>query len=392
MGTVFRRATADDYDRCFALAAQAFNAPVADKERLRAEFKPERVRVAEVDGKLLAKVVRLDFAQHFGGRAVSSTGVSGVAVAAEARGQGIGSALMREFLKELRSDGLAISSLYPATVPIYRSCGYGYGFLRTAWKANLRALPSAAVLAVEAFDDDVMDEVRACYERYAATQNGLVQRPDAWWTERVLSTRDDTPQYRYLVREAGEVTGYMLYTIGKLDRSWRSRMNCRDLVWTTKASGVSLLALGALHRSTLEDMVWVGPPVEPLVELLPEEVFASDECYRAMLRLLDVPKAFEARGYPPGVEAAVTIEVRDPLFPENAGTWRLDVSGGTAKCTPDAAKPQASADVTAWATIWSSLHPARTLVRQGALEASESAVAALEQMFAGPTPWLADFF
>src|SRR5687768_13316524 len=125
--THIRPATTDDVDRILDLTTQAFNMPSSFRERAKREFDPTRYRLA-VDGDRIDATVRLwPFGHFFGGRAISACGIGGVAVAAEARGRGLGTLLMRDALSELRAGGTALSSLYPATVPIYRQTGYGYG-------------------------------------------------------------------------------------------------------------------------------------------------------------------------------------------------------------------------------------------------------------------------
>lgn len=60
-----------------------------------------------------------------------------------------------------------------------------------------------------------------------------------------------------------------------------------------------------------------------------------------MLRLVDVPAALDGRGYPAGVDAAVTLTVDDPELPGNTGGWRLTVSGGAGKTEPVTPDPAA---------------------------------------------------
>lgn len=50
-----------------------------------------------------------------------------------------------------------------------------------------------------------------------------------------------------------------------------------------------------------------------------------------MLRLLDVRRALESRGYPEAVSARLELEVQDDCIPENSGRFVLDVSGGKAE-------------------------------------------------------------
>jgi predicted N-acetyltransferase YhbS len=65
-----------------------------------------------------------DMRQWWLGRPVAMAGVSGVKVAPEDRGQGIGRALMTALLAEIAARGYPLSALYPATMPLYRSLGW----------------------------------------------------------------------------------------------------------------------------------------------------------------------------------------------------------------------------------------------------------------------------
>jgi len=374
-----------------SLTSHAFNTPPSFVERARNAFTPETHRVVEDGGVVGATMRFLPFAHFYGGRAVSAAGISAVAVSAEARGAGLGTLLMRETLAELRAGGTAISSLYPATVNIYRKAGYGFGGIRTTWKVRLVHLPSARNVSLVAFGDDEALQLNAAYERIAAETNGLIRRDEKHWRTRVLQSRDEKPSYRYLVREDGDVTGWIIYGLTESKDSWRSTMSCRDLFWRTPDAARALLSLASLHRSTCEYMEWTGPPAEPLADLLIEDPVENRDSFRWMVRLLDLPGAIETRGYNPLIEATVLIGARDPMFSENEGPWLIDVSGGAAKVSR-AERADAIADVQTWASIWSSLLRPRDAVRLGALSATERALDTLEAIFAGPLPWLADFY
>jgi len=386
-----RPATLDDVERIIALRSQAFNSDEHGRDSMRKDPRIEEIRVAELDGKVLGTVRVLSFAHFFGGRPVEAAGISGVAVTAEARGKGVGSTMMRELLRELRPT-TPISSLYPATVPLYRNIGYGFGGVRTFWKTRLDALPQDGALSTTPFTDEDIDEVNDAYNGFASGTNGLVRRSADWWKRRVLTDGEDRTGFRYLVREGGEITGWIVYFLSKgTGDAWRMNVDVRDLIWSTPAAGKTLLSLAALHRSTGEMMNWPGPPTDPLADLIAEDPIENDGAFRWMLRLLDVPAAIEARGYSPLIESSVTIAVRDPLFDENAGPWRIEVGGGQAKVFP-AEQADATVDVQALASIWSSMHRARDAVRIGGLQATPEAIDALELIFGGPLPWIADFF
>jgi predicted acetyltransferase len=80
------------------------------------------------------------------------------------------------------------------------------------------------------------------------------------------------------------------------------------------------------------------PPDEPLRHLLadPRRLRATRVVDDLWLRPLDVRAALEGRRYVPGGPDHLTIEVHDPLFPENEGRYELavDADGGVSVSGP----------------------------------------------------------
>src|SRR6266700_1193233 len=175
-----RPAEPDDDERIIALRAQAFNINEHGQEAMRQDPRIDEVMVAELDGRVVGTTRSIPMGHFFGGRAIDAGGVSGVAVGAGARGRGIGSAMIREQAR-LQRPQMPIASLYPATVPIYRSAGYGFGGIRTFWKVRLDALPQGGRLDVEPMEDGALEDVNATYEQLAAGTNGLIRRSESWW-------------------------------------------------------------------------------------------------------------------------------------------------------------------------------------------------------------------
>jgi predicted acetyltransferase len=382
----------EEQDLARDIHRRAFNIPLADVQRFPTPPLEDR-RVAEEDGRLVGALRLHRFGQFFGGQRVPSIGIGGVAVAPEARGHRVAEHLVVETLREMRANGFAISSLYPATVPVYRRCGYEYAAVRVRYRAPLRHLPrNPSALAVEPWEESDLDEIAEVYRAFAETANGLLDRTRTWWTTRLLTTFDGSEVHGVSVLESGRVTGYAAYTQeGIHGQDWGFDLDFRDLVWTTPAAAEALLTFAARHRSVARDMIWTGSATDPLANLLPEQDAGHDSLFRPMARLIDVPAAIEARGYAPGLEAAVELRVDDDRLEWNAGGWRIEVSDGRAKVSPEAAA-KARVDVAALAAMWTAMlspHAARWL---GRLDADDSTVATLEAMFAGPAPWLLDWF
>jgi predicted acetyltransferase len=61
------------------------------------------------------------------------------------------------------------------------------------------------------------------------------------------------------------------------------------------------------------------------------------------LRIVDVQRALSTRTY--AADGAVSLELTDAFLPENAGVWRLEVSGGEARVSRSDAEPELRLDV-----------------------------------------------
>jgi predicted acetyltransferase len=113
--------------------------------------------------------------------------------------------------------------------------------------------------------------------------------------------------------------------------------------------------------------------------------------YRWMLRLLDVRAALEGRGYPP-VAGEAAIAVEDGLFPENRGPWRIVAEGGKVDVAEAPGTHVRPMPVGTLAAMYSGFLSPFDAVRLGLLDADDPAVPVLARLFAGPAPFMLDFF
>jgi len=123
-----------------AVIARTFNAP---EDVVRYNFDvvgEDGLRVVRRGGDVVGGLKLVMMGQWFGGRSVPTAGIAAVAVSPEARGTGAGRVLMLATCRELAGDGVALSTLFPATVPIYRSAGYELAGGRYRVELPLRSL------------------------------------------------------------------------------------------------------------------------------------------------------------------------------------------------------------------------------------------------------------
>lgn len=87
----------------------------------------------------------------------------------------------------------------------------------------------------------------------------------------------------------------------------------------------SVVGSGASTARTVH--AYVGPR-DPLHLLLPATAEVSGQTQRWMLRLLDLPAAIAARGFPAGISAEVPLHVNDDENADATGSWLLRVAAG----------------------------------------------------------------
>src|SRR5687768_10513571 len=121
-----RPLTSEDQTAAWKLGSLAFGYHDRPMPESWSSDTPGRYTLGAFDssGRLVAKAVDRAQQQWFGGRAVATCGVAGVAVAPELRGKGLARQVLTRLLADARDRGAAISTLFP-TVPFpYRRLGW----------------------------------------------------------------------------------------------------------------------------------------------------------------------------------------------------------------------------------------------------------------------------
>jgi predicted acetyltransferase len=346
--------------------------------------------VLREEGAVAATVLLVPMGQWFGGQRVRTTGIAGVGVAPERRGRGTATRLMREVLREARSQGSPLATLYPATQPLYRRVGFenaGARFEIRTQAANLEL--GERSLSLRPIQESDQDAIHACYGRHAQQQQGWLERGRYIW-HLVRNPRNETA-YGYLVEGAGGVEGYLYLVRRRQAHGLDLDIALTDFVALTPAAGRRLLSFLGDHRSLVRDVLWHGGPSDPLLLLLREQTYQVKQLFHWMVRVLDVPSALASRGYPVGVSGALHLEVADELFPENHGRFVLEVDGSGARVRRGG-DGLLRLDVRALAPLYSGLYTPAALRALGRLEADDASVRLAMTLFSGPPPAMPDMF
>lgn len=372
------------------LVGQSFGVGVEPSRKWLAPSVAE-ARVIRGRGRVVGGLLLLPMGQFFGGRAVPMTGVAGVGVLPEERGQGTATRLMHAAVRELHQRGVALSALFPATFALYRRAGYeiagGHYRIRVAARGIGVRERGLAVRPVERGDVRAVERI---YRQQAAQRTGWLDRSPVLWS-RVRHNIKGIPVHGYLVEGARGPEAYVLYRQEPVPGGPVYDLVLTDLASATGPAALRLLAFLGDHRSLARDVIWHGGVDDPFLALLPERGYQVSLVEPWMLRIVDVAAALGARGYPRSLDTRLELEVRDELLPGNSGRFRVDIAGGAA-AVRRGGRGTMALDVRALAALYTGHATPLELAQAGRLRARGSALDRVTAAFAGPPPSLPDLF
>lgn len=372
-----------------ALMRQAFASPADRNAHYRATIGTENLRFLRAGGEAIATLALVAMGQWYGGRSVPCAGIGALAVAPPWRGRGVSGALLTEALTEARARGLALATLYPSTVPVYRKVGFEAAGREIVYIAESDRLvagkpPAPGLRRTGPEDLPLLHTLKAEEARIGA---GLVDRPPAFWKDKLEPFGRTVDGY--LVEGAERPEGYLM-----LAHDDQRRLEVIDWCAATGSAARQILAALAGHRSIFAEVAWRGGPADLLTCHLPDRGWTIGKQREWLTRIVDVERALAARGYPDGLTAAITLAVRDPLLPWNDDRFVLRVAGGRGTVGRGGAGggPALTLDVGALAPLYTGHFGPALLARAGRIDGPPAALAAAALIFAGPSPWMVDHF
>jgi predicted acetyltransferase len=390
----FQYGPAQDAD--IAAAAQiislAFAGPLDSSEEWLRKAGVEHLRVLrDSAGVLLACLMRIPMGQFFGGSSMPLIGIAGVGVAPEARGRGIAGCLMAAAVQEIAAEGVPLSGLYPATLPLYRRVGYeqaGHRFeIRLPLKhidCRDRSMPMRPIGQAD------RAAVQACYRAFASQFDGPLDRGAYVWN-RVEQGRDVKYTGFAVIGDGGAIEGYLYLSQQRKSHRGRMDITLSDVAFTTARAGRRLLAFLEDFSSIGDDVTLFGGPMHPLLALLSEQRYHVELRDHWMLRIVNLKQALQSRAFSPRIAAELHLEIEDPLIEANRGRWILSVEAGHASVQPGG-RGDLRMDIRALASLYAGYHTAEQLLLLGACEGAIAAARAAAGIFAGTTPWMSDMY
>jgi predicted acetyltransferase len=145
------------------------------------------------------------------------------------------------------------------------------------------------------------------------------------------------------------------------------------------------------HRSIATHVKFTAGPGDALLLLAREERPEIFAVQRWMLRIVDLRAALEKRGWAQTSSGKIHLDVHDPILPENARRWVVDVDGGRA-AVREGGSGAVRIHVRGLAALYSGFLGADELRAAGLCDGEDADLATASALFAGPAPWVADFF
>lgn len=241
----------------------------------------------------------------------------------------------------------------------------------------------ASALAETSLFDARLDDV---HRGVAAGQPGMIVRDAAWMTTvRRISAIDRAPTV-WVHGADGQVDGYVRWY---RERSRGDRIVVEELA-TMRPDACRNLVRGLLAEYGLPVELRYWRVDDPIHWLLGPEIGRHRQPRQDALwvRIIDVPRALTGRRYV--AAGTVTLEVDDPLLPEGAGRYELEVSpDGAVSCAPTVNTADVTLSVGALAAVYLGGTSVPTLIEAGVIRPSSRAVArTLAAMFAAARiPW-----
>lgn len=349
----------------------------------------ENLRLLRRDDTLIGGLAVLPKGQWFGGQAVPMAGIAVVAVRPEYRAAGVATGLLSAVLRELHDAGCPLSTLYPATVALYRRVGYELAGVScevtlTAKSIDLRD----RTLAVRAATPADEPQIRAVYRQAAARTAGNLDRNEfSWW--RVREQRGEKAQ-AYVVCHGPAVEGYAYLLSQSVDMA-HANLRVLDMAAVTPEAARRVLTLIADYRTVRDQVIFRSGPFDPLLMHLAELPITAVGRTPWMTRIVHVPRALAARGYPAGVAAELHLDVRDEVLTQNNGRCVLHVADGHGEVHPGG-RGTLAVHVRGLAALYTGFLTPAELVLAGLASGPAADLAAAAAPFAGPTPWMRDAF
>ena len=281
-----------------------------------------------------------DSRMHRCGSVLSVGGIGGVAVAPEARRDRVAYYMMARAVEIMNQNGTPLSLLYPFRHSFYHHLGWGLIGKSLLYRFAPESLPNYEERAsvVPVLTEPEREEVAGCYRDFAMRGNGLLERSDAVWMERVFK---NSTCYAWRAPDSGQVEGYLTfeYRPYPIEVAFVSAdLHVRDFVWLTDRARRGLLGFLAAQRDQVKVVHLPDHANLKLESILTEPrspggthdwvigVETAKFGVGLMGRVIQLRRALATGGLG-SAKGKITLKITDELNPANCEPLTVDFSG-----------------------------------------------------------------
>ncbi|MBN1476149.1 GNAT family N-acetyltransferase [Candidatus Sumerlaeota bacterium] len=299
MTPIIRAATESDLSAIARIGAQSFpgvNAKTREKQiRESSQIGVEDILVAEESGRLLGSATVIPMEMWWAGNRWPTGGLASVAVAPEARRQGVATRLCGAAVDRLRERDVPLCLLYPFETEFYTALGWSLVGLRREVTLRPSALPTGERGEVVWLDPrQDANALMRCHGEWLEQRGvGLVRHPAIW--SRIF----DQPWQWFGIRDGDRLDGYVAMYDDRDPVTICHTLRVGEIIALSSKSQRALTAF--LHDQQAQvDWVELSLPAETPVEAMVSSprtpgqtdlgcgnFLCSQICTGAMVRVLD---------------------------------------------------------------------------------------------------------
>ncbi|MFG2569147.1 enhanced intracellular survival protein Eis [Streptomyces sp. NPDC048567] len=388
--TLFTEVVDDDHWQQYdSLAARSYGHPVDDIALLRPHAD---IRLAVRDGHVVAGGLGLLLPQFFGGAPVPSALLGAGCVAPEERGAHLSVRMISERLRPLRDQGAVISTLWTASSGYARRLGWEAPTHVYSWAVPTDELKRRFTETGFEITHGTNAKVRLLQNDLAAWWNGTWQRPE-WWADWQEGKHPGLTTYRFN-RPGQEPTGVLCVANEPHPIEGR-QVVVHDFWAADQDTAAAMFAFLGRHNSRIPTVAFqrTGLPPGPLLlhRLDRPGSLTARSWHPWMLRILDLRRAVQLRGWPDEVELTLPIEIVTESG-EATERYTLRITGGKADLEPTTRAGQITLTRGQFAVWYAGGYRSTAAATLAGVAAPPRTVARFLAATTDREPWLADHF
>lgn len=371
------------------LAQRAYGQPVEDITRLGAHA--DR-RVALRGGKVVAGGLGMLIPQWFGGRPVPSASMACGCVAPEERGGQLAARLTVERLQPLREQGAVLATLWTASTGYVRRMGWEAPAPVYSWTVptdELRRRFDESDVEIQHGETAQLPPLR---DTLAGRWNGTWQRP-AWWVDWQQAQHPGLSTYRF--GPPGEEPAGVLSVAGERHPVEGRRLVVHDFWAADYSTASAMFAFLGRHNSRIPTVAFqrTGLPPGPLLlhQLHRSGAAEARSWHPWMLRVLDLRRAVELRGWPEGVDLVLPLDVVSENGQE-AERYTLRITECRGELTPGGGAAHLILTRGQFAVWYAGGYRSAASAALAGVDGEPASIARLLVATGDREPWLADYF